>query len=182
MNYRVLFPRAENSHLIRDVGMIPYTLHKLYGADAAVVTYKNGEYPYLQDEVQGLKLDFIANKFNSALEACNRAIEIKPDDIETNKLIDKIMISKRKFDMLPVLREKINETILMFSSISYTVLLRDVVNYIKYKVPNLEFNNREIKFKILEYIKKHGLSVKLDENKLVFIQPDELERKKKYII
>ena len=125
---------------------------------------------------------FISNQFNSALEVCNRVIEIKADDKEIKKLINDIMISKRKYDMLPVLREKINETLVMFSSISYSVLLRDVVNYITYKVPNLEFNNREIKFEILEYIKKQGLSVKLDENKLVFLMPDEIERKKKYII
>jgi len=59
MRYCVLYPKTENVHLTKDVGMIAYKLKKLYGYDAFVATYKNGEYPYLQDEVKGLKIDFI---------------------------------------------------------------------------------------------------------------------------
>lgn len=59
MRYCVLYPKTENVHLTKDVGMIAYKLNKLYGYDAFVATYKNGEYPYLQDEVKGLKIDFI---------------------------------------------------------------------------------------------------------------------------
>lgn len=59
MRYCVLYPKTENVHLTKDVGMIAYKLNKLYGYDAFVATYKNGEYPYLKDEVKGLKIDFI---------------------------------------------------------------------------------------------------------------------------
>lgn len=59
MKYCVLYPKTENVHLTKDVGMIAYKLNKLYSYDSFVATYKNGEYPYLQDEVKGLKLDFI---------------------------------------------------------------------------------------------------------------------------
>lgn len=59
MRYCVLYPKTENVHLTKDVGMIAYKLNKAYGYDAFVATYKNGEYPYLQNEVKGLKIDFI---------------------------------------------------------------------------------------------------------------------------
>jgi len=48
-----------NDGLTKDVGMVPYLLHKNYGFDATIVTTKNGDYPYLNDEVKGLKIDFI---------------------------------------------------------------------------------------------------------------------------
>lgn len=64
MRYCVLYPKTENVHLIKDVGMIAYKLNKLYGYDAFVATYENGEYPYLQNEVKGLKIDFIEKKKN----------------------------------------------------------------------------------------------------------------------
>lgn len=59
MRYCVLYPKTENVHLTKDVGMIAYKLNKAYGYDAFVATYKNGEYSYLQNEVKGLKIDFI---------------------------------------------------------------------------------------------------------------------------
>lgn len=64
MRYCVLYPKTENVHLTKDVGMIAYKLNKLYGYDAFVATYKNGEYPYLQNEVKGLKIDFIKKEKN----------------------------------------------------------------------------------------------------------------------
>lgn len=59
MHYCVLFPEAHNVHLIKDVGMIPYKLRQLYGYRAVLAAYDNGVYPYLQDVVPGLELDFI---------------------------------------------------------------------------------------------------------------------------
>ena len=35
-----LFHRAENVHLIKDVGMIPYYFHTTFGMDACVATYR----------------------------------------------------------------------------------------------------------------------------------------------
>lgn len=64
MRYCVLYPKTENVHLTKDVGMIAYKLNKLYDYDAFVATYKNGEYPYLQNEVKGLKIDFIKREKN----------------------------------------------------------------------------------------------------------------------
>jgi glycosyltransferase involved in cell wall biosynthesis len=55
-----LFEKTENFHLIKDVGQIPYLMHHYFGYDATIVTYKNNNlYPYLDNEVKGLKLKFI---------------------------------------------------------------------------------------------------------------------------
>lgn len=55
-----LFEKTENFHLIKDVGQIPYLMHRYFGYDSTIVTYRNNDsYPYLEDEVKGLKLAFI---------------------------------------------------------------------------------------------------------------------------
>ena len=47
--------------------MIPYILHKEYKFEAKVACYNNGEYPYISDLVEGLKLDFIPRDSGNAL-------------------------------------------------------------------------------------------------------------------
>jgi len=59
MTFVTMFPETQNVHLIKDVGMIPYIMHKEYGLDSKIVCYNNGEYPYIKNEVYGLKIDFI---------------------------------------------------------------------------------------------------------------------------
>ncbi len=60
MRFVTLFLKTENVHLLKDVGMIPYFLHKKYGWDCTVASYQNSEaYPYLEDEVRGLRLNFV---------------------------------------------------------------------------------------------------------------------------
>src|ERR1700748_3871781 len=58
-----IFPICENVHLTKDLGQIPYFLHKKYGYDSAIVCYKNSEhYNNVEGEVKGLKIDFIKNE------------------------------------------------------------------------------------------------------------------------
>lgn len=58
-----IFPICENVHLTKDLGQIPYFLHKEYGYDSAIVCYKNSEhYNNVEGEVKGLKIDFIKNE------------------------------------------------------------------------------------------------------------------------
>ena len=66
MNFVTLFLRMKNVHLLKDVGMIPYILHRDYGVDACMVSMKNEEkYPYLDKEVRGLKMRFLPeNRFS----------------------------------------------------------------------------------------------------------------------
>lgn len=59
MRFVTMFPEAQNVHLIKDVGMIPYVMHEEYGFDSAIACYDNDKYTYLLKEVKGLKIDFI---------------------------------------------------------------------------------------------------------------------------
>ncbi|MEI7884119.1 MAG: glycosyltransferase family 4 protein [Clostridia bacterium] len=59
MKFVTMFPSAENIHLIKDVGMIPYIMHKKFGYKSELACYKNGEYPFINVEVKGLELKFI---------------------------------------------------------------------------------------------------------------------------
>lgn len=46
--------------------MVPYILQRYFNYDATVATYKNNEsYSFLNDEVKGLKLDFIQKKYKN---------------------------------------------------------------------------------------------------------------------
>ncbi|WP_373000119.1 glycosyltransferase family 4 protein [Sulfurimonas sp.] len=55
-----LFEKTDNIHLIKDVGQIPYLMYKYFDYKSKIVTYKNKQsYDYLEDEVKGLKLEFI---------------------------------------------------------------------------------------------------------------------------
>lgn len=59
-SFVTLFEKCENFHLIKDVGQIPYLMGYYFGYNSTIVTYKNNDsYPYLDDEVKGLKLKFI---------------------------------------------------------------------------------------------------------------------------
>lgn len=58
-----IFTDTENFHLVKDVGQLPYFMYKTEGYDAELISYKNNEdYPYLNNEVKGLKLSFIPEK------------------------------------------------------------------------------------------------------------------------
>ena len=62
-NFVTIFIDTENFHLVKDVGQLPYFMYKTEGYNAELVTYKNNkEYPYLNNEVKGLKLSFIPDK------------------------------------------------------------------------------------------------------------------------
>ncbi len=65
MNYYMQYLKTANVNLVKDMGMIPYKLYENYGCNSTVVTFKNGEYPYLNKEVKGLNIEFVENKFNS---------------------------------------------------------------------------------------------------------------------
>lgn len=73
-----LFYLTTNVHLIKEVGMIPYNMHKVFQYDARIVSYKcerdiylkrglsgsvaaliDPSYKYLKKEVKGLKMEFI---------------------------------------------------------------------------------------------------------------------------
>lgn len=65
MRYSMQYLKTANVNLIKDMGMIPYKLYERYGYHSTVVTYKNGEYPYIENEVKGLKIDFVKRRFKN---------------------------------------------------------------------------------------------------------------------
>lgn len=67
MRYVVLFPQAENVHLIKDVGMIPYKLQQRFDVPAVVACYENDHYDYLPKTVKGLELEFIKRKYQNSI-------------------------------------------------------------------------------------------------------------------
>lgn len=71
MNFTVLYPDCENVCLIKDVGMIPYVLHKNYHYESVIVTNKKeDEYPYLE-EISGVSLEYLDSRLhNSTLAGC----------------------------------------------------------------------------------------------------------------
>ena len=70
MRWVTLFPEAENVHLAKDVGMLGFVLHKHFGYDSILACYRNGEYPYLRQEVCGLKLDFLRRCQGTMQDGC----------------------------------------------------------------------------------------------------------------
>ncbi len=62
-NFTTIFPICENVHLTKDLGQIPYFLHKVHGYDSRIVCYRNSSnYSNSEGEVKGLKIEFIENK------------------------------------------------------------------------------------------------------------------------
>jgi glycosyltransferase involved in cell wall biosynthesis len=63
--FATLFPDAENVHLIKDVGQIPYMMHRLFGYDSSILVYSNDiEYAHLKDAVKGLKVSYLKRGMN----------------------------------------------------------------------------------------------------------------------
>lgn len=59
-----IFPNGKNIHLVKDVGMIPYMLHKEGFYDSTIAFYENeNELPYLKTEVNGLQYKRVKKKF-----------------------------------------------------------------------------------------------------------------------
>lgn len=65
MRYCVLYPNTRNVNLVKEMGMIPYKLYENFGYDSKIVCYNLDEYTYLQEEVKGLKIDFLDKKYNN---------------------------------------------------------------------------------------------------------------------
>lgn len=110
----------------------------------------------------------VARAYKRALDASNRMLEINSEDSEAKELHQKILNVKQKFDMTPILLEKIEQALNLFSSISTTALLTDIIEYIRYKTPDLIFTDDEVKFNIFETIQKQNINARLVVNKLVF--------------
>lgn len=59
ITFVTFFPGCTNIHLAKDVGSIPFILHRDYGYDSSLICYRNGDYPYGETEVPGLNIIFM---------------------------------------------------------------------------------------------------------------------------
>ena len=83
MKFVTLYPETKNVHLVKDIGMLPYKLHKLYGYDSYVACYMDDEtYPFLDDQVKGLKLIKVEKKYKSRIFNGLRFIRKMSKDID----------------------------------------------------------------------------------------------------
>ncbi len=97
-----LFPETENIHLIKDVGMIPYVMYKNFDYDASIVTYQNGTYPYLDNEVAGLKLEYLSRIHNDSSKDVIEYLKLNAKDIDIIHLFHWI---PRTFDWINIYQE-----------------------------------------------------------------------------
>ncbi len=116
------------------------------------------------------KTFLVARAHIRGIDSINRAINIDPENEEAIKLHKKILKIKKKFDLTPFLVDKIEKALELFSIISTTVFLSDIIDYVKFKNPDLDFKDEDIKFNIFETIKERGINAKLDKKKLIFYQ------------
>lgn len=65
--YVCIFPHLYNFQLIKDVGMIPFTMGKLFNYHASIVTYPNDDYSYLDQDLkeENFELNFIKKRFKN---------------------------------------------------------------------------------------------------------------------
>jgi len=59
---------AQNIHLVKDVGTIPFLLGKLCGWETALVCYRNGEYSYLDTVRRGMGMRFVRKTKSRTLD------------------------------------------------------------------------------------------------------------------
>lgn len=82
MNFYTLFTRTENVHLLKDVGMIPEILASVYpDINSYIVTYKNGDYSYIGNEISHARVIFIKRKLGKYLDGI-KFIKENADEID----------------------------------------------------------------------------------------------------
>ncbi|TXT58922.1 MAG: hypothetical protein BAJALOKI2v1_280013 [Promethearchaeota archaeon] len=146
---------------------LPYSnLHKIYNY-------------FLDNNVEDCELwkdladaYFVARDYKYALTACNRCLYINPDYGGMEGLKDEILQAKEKVEMKSKLESTIESAFFTYSKIASSVLWNDVIGYVKYKAPELEYTNSEIKYTIIEFINKNGLNIQLNDKRLIMLKED----------
>jgi len=71
-NYVLIYPGLWNIHLIKDVGMIPFTMAKSFNYNACILTYDNDNYKYLQDHLkdENFSLNFLKKRYKNQRYRC----------------------------------------------------------------------------------------------------------------
>lgn len=155
MNFVTLFPEAENVHLIKSCGMVPFVLHKYFGYNSTIVTYNNDNYEYLNSEVKGLEIEYIKKIFN-------------------NKLLDSIYFLLKKSKSIDVLHVYHLSKRSLLCGMVYKILNSDGIVYLK-----LDNTDKDLFGK--KYSKSLMVNLKFKLMKVFDIISTESIESKKYI-
>lgn len=167
MRYCVLYLKTKNVNLVKDMGMIPYKLFRLFGYDSSVASYENDDYTYLKEEVAGLKIDFVKKVFN-------------------NYTIDGMLylIKKaRKIDVLQIFHTTLSSVVYAYT---YKILNPKGKLYIKldcsHKLPERIDKLNKIKFKMLNNFFDKADLISVEQNKLFIKLKEMLPRQSEKMI
>ena len=120
--YVCIFPGLLNFHLIKDVGLLPYTMGKFFNYNSNILTYNNDDYSYLDNELNGsfLNLIYLEKKFNT----------------ETRDVIFYLLKNSRSIDVLQSFN--LHDTLGLFSFFFiYKLLNRNGKVYVKLDADDL---------------------------------------------
>lgn len=135
LTFVTIFPEAKNVHLRKGLGKIPYVLHRDFGFDCRFVCFKNEpEYPSLQLDVPGLKMEFLPpNSLKSSLWASAQYL------FRNAKKIDILNIygQSRWVFFMGIVYKKLNPNGLLFvkldMNIEYVHRLKQSPNFFRHK-------------------------------------------------
>ena len=68
LTFVTIFPKVENMHITKEIGMIPWGMQEYYGYDAKILLFHKNEYPNLR-YTQGLKHIYISSKAKRSVSA-----------------------------------------------------------------------------------------------------------------
>lgn len=120
--YVCIFPGLQNFHLIKDVGLLPYTMGKFFNYNSNILTYNNDDYSYLDNELDGnyLNLIYLEKKFNT----------------ETRDVISYLLKNSGSIDVLQSFN--LHDTLGLFSFFFiYKILNRNGKVYVKLDADDL---------------------------------------------
>lgn len=164
-NFVTLFDRAENFHLVKDVGQIPYHMYKEFNYESKIVTCKNDKnYSYLNKEVKGLEIEFIS--------------KVKLFKINLGVIIYLIKNAKN----IDVLNQFHVRNYTLIYALVYKLLNKNGINYIKADANEKELSSRKriFKKKYLNIISKYVDLISFETEKPIELafQNNELIREK----
>lgn len=124
---------------------------------------------------------YIGKSYKRALDAVNRAVKLDGDSDDLNRLKNKIIKAKLKLQSKDKLNSEIDKALQLFSQISNSVLIEEILNYIRFKNPDLDFKEQEIRFQMYELIQKNRILARINNDKLLFYNKPAAKVKPDYL-
>ncbi len=172
-NYFFLYLKTHNIHLIKEIGMIPYYLHRMYNFKGTILTYQNGSYPFLKKYCKGLKLDFIKKS-----EKLNK--------FSMRFILKYLILNAKKIDFLNLITPHYDNMIFgilykLYNKNGFIYLKMDVdqtskKKYLSYMPNNFEYYGKGFLDSIIYQIKKKIISIFLNLVDLISFETMDLAK------